>query len=233
MVWIGEYLNAFAFSGLPTQGAEAFSIQMEAGVCPWNPRHWLLEIVWLERENPAEGRAGEALDLQGEIKFNPHHIQTFRPLTLVYLRSSRSSTDGPREPAYRMALYELVPQLPSEQSPEAAKDTQYPASFAPSQDTPPWARLTILDRQAPRQVQRHSFLLRPQDIVVSQNSENFRWATAVAGFGLLLQQSPYRGDLTFDQVLEWAESARGKDLSGKRSEFIHLVKMARELVKDR
>jgi Ca-activated chloride channel family protein len=57
-------------------------------------------------------------------------------------------------------------------------------------------------------------------------SEDFRFAAAVAGFGLLLRDSQYKGDLTWGAVLELAAASRGADESGYRAEFIELVKRA-------
>jgi Ca-activated chloride channel family protein len=55
-------------------------------------------------------------------------------------------------------------------------------------------------------------------------SDNFKWAAAVAGFGMLLTDSPYVNDWNFDAVLSLAENARGNDREGYRSEFINMVK---------
>jgi Ca-activated chloride channel family protein len=57
-------------------------------------------------------------------------------------------------------------------------------------------------------------------------SEDFRFAAAVAGFGLLLRDSQYKGDLTWGAVLELAAASRGADESGYRTEFVELVKRA-------
>ncbi len=50
------------------------------------------------------------------------------------------------------------------------------------------------------------------------------FAAAVASFGMLLRDSPYKGKATFDQALSLAESGRGADESGDRGELISLVK---------
>jgi Ca-activated chloride channel family protein len=60
----------------------------------------------------------------------------------------------------------------------------------------------------------------------AQASEDFRFASAVAGFGLLLRGSQFKGDLTWAAVLELAQASRGADEGGYRAEFIELVKKA-------
>ncbi|MGH7136236.1 MAG: YfbK domain-containing protein [Pirellulales bacterium] len=62
-----------------------------------------------------------------------------------------------------------------------------------------------------------------------QASEDFQFAAAVAGFGLVLRDSRYKGDLTFRAVIELAQASRGADASGYRAEMIELVKKAQSL----
>lgn len=61
-------------------------------------------------------------------------------------------------------------------------------------------------------------------------TEDYRFATAVAAFGLMLRDSRYQGDLTWDAVRELAEASRGDDEQGYRREMIELVKKAQLLV---
>jgi Ca-activated chloride channel family protein len=55
-------------------------------------------------------------------------------------------------------------------------------------------------------------------------SDNFRWSAAVASFGMLLRESEYAGDFTYDRTIVLAEGARGGDPDGYRTEFINMVK---------
>ena len=59
---------------------------------------------------------------------------------------------------------------------------------------------------------------------VAEPSPDFRFAAAVAAFGMVLRDSPYKGKATLDQALSLAESGRGADESGDRGEFISLVR---------
>jgi Ca-activated chloride channel family protein len=60
-------------------------------------------------------------------------------------------------------------------------------------------------------------------------STDFRFATAVAEFGMLLCDSQFMGDSSYRSLLELAESAKGTDAEGYRSEFLTLVKTAQRL----
>ena len=63
----------------------------------------------------------------------------------------------------------------------------------------------------------------------SAASQDFQFAAAVAGFGLLLRDSQYKGNLTYGAVMEVAQSAIGEDKPGYRAEFLELVRKAKEL----
>ncbi len=60
-------------------------------------------------------------------------------------------------------------------------------------------------------------------------STDFRFAAAVAGFGMLLRDSEHAGDLTLNDVVRLAENGKGDDPRGYRGEFIRLVEAARDL----
>jgi Ca-activated chloride channel homolog len=64
-------------------------------------------------------------------------------------------------------------------------------------------------------------------------SENFRFASAVAAFGMLLRDSKYKADASYNKVLELARASTGADQQGYRSEFIQLVETARMLSSQR
>ncbi len=57
-------------------------------------------------------------------------------------------------------------------------------------------------------------------------SPDFKFATAVAGFGLALRDSPHKGRLTLAQVAEWGRAGLGQDAGGYRAEFLSLVDAA-------
>jgi Ca-activated chloride channel family protein len=60
-------------------------------------------------------------------------------------------------------------------------------------------------------------------------STDFKFAAAVAGFGMMLRESPNKGATTYDSLLGWAEDGLGKDDNGYRHEFIELVNKARTM----
>lgn len=60
-------------------------------------------------------------------------------------------------------------------------------------------------------------------------SEDFKFAAAVAAFGMVLRDSPHRGSATLADVAAWAEAGASADPGGYRAEFVGLVKKAAAL----
>ena len=58
-------------------------------------------------------------------------------------------------------------------------------------------------------------------------SNNFKFSAAVAGFGMLIRESEFKGDMLFDKVIDLANVSKGEDKNGYRAEFIRLVDAAK------
>ncbi|MEA2569445.1 MAG: Ca-activated chloride channel [Acidobacteriota bacterium] len=60
-------------------------------------------------------------------------------------------------------------------------------------------------------------------------SDNLRFAAAVAEFGMLLRDSKYKGDASYDAVRQLALKSAGRDEEGYRRDFVKLVDQASRL----
>ena len=54
-------------------------------------------------------------------------------------------------------------------------------------------------------------------------SEDFKFATSVAAFGMILRDSPFKGSATLAEVAAWGRAGVGRDHGGYRNEFLGLV----------
>ncbi len=70
-----------------------------------------------------------------------------------------------------------------------------------------------------------------QTLSLSATSDNFRFAAAVAQFGMLLTDSEFKQQASFDKAWQLASNSLGKDKEGYRGEFLKLLKSAQTLVK--
>jgi Ca-activated chloride channel family protein len=73
------------------------------------------------------------------------------------------------------------------------------------------------------------FPVKDADRDLAQASADFKFAASVAGYGMLLRQSPHAGTLTWEKVLRLAEQGQGTDPDGYRAEFIDLARRAQAL----
>ena len=74
-----------------------------------------------------------------------------------------------------------------------------------------------------------SYVVRDSGQGFNQASADFRFASSVALFGMLLRQSPNTGRATLSDVIAYAAPTLGHDLTGERVEFLTLVRKAREI----
>jgi Ca-activated chloride channel family protein len=66
---------------------------------------------------------------------------------------------------------------------------------------------------------------------LAKTSNDFRWAAAVAGFGMMLREAKDRGNISWATVLSLAQGAKGSDAEGYRAQMIEMVKRASRLPK--
>lgn len=62
-----------------------------------------------------------------------------------------------------------------------------------------------------------------------QGSADFKFAASVAQFGLLLRDSKYKFNSSYEKVIETANRAKGKDSHGYRADFVDIVRNAKAL----
>ena len=65
------------------------------------------------------------------------------------------------------------------------------------------------------------------DARFSDASKDFKFATAVAAFGMLLRDSKFKGDTSYDAVLEIASEA--ESIGHYRREFLEVIRAAKKI----
>ena len=71
--------------------------------------------------------------------------------------------------------------------------------------------------------------VRDEGTTYSSATRDFKFAAAVASFGMILRESPHKGNATLDGVLELAREGLGEDPHGYRAEFLELAQQAKSL----
>ena len=71
-----------------------------------------------------------------------------------------------------------------------------------------------------------SMVIKDKATDLANSSDNFKFSAAVAEFGMLLRDSEFKSEASYDNVLKLANEAKGDDSEGYRAEFVQLVKKA-------
>jgi Ca-activated chloride channel homolog len=177
-----------------------------------------------------------AKDVKIQVEFNPARVASYRLVGYENRVLAAEDFNDDRKDAGEMgaghsvtALYEIVPVgVDSDDDGRPAVDPlKYQNGDRPriARDRPSGDWFTAKFRYKTPQGLRSRLLER---VVRSENrpSTDFRFATAVAAFGMVLRDSEYKGDLTYREVLALARAARGRDDEGYRSELVRMVETA-------
>lgn len=179
-----------------------------------------------------------AKDVKIQIEFNPLKVEGYRLIGYENRVLRHQDFNDDRKDAGDIgaghtvtALYEIVPAgqeiTSAEIDPLKYQIAQRPAEDASSQEL-----LTVKLRYKQPRAETSSLIEVPvldSDRKFEQASEDFRFAAAVASFGMLLRDSLYKGSSSFESVVETARNSFGKDPFGYRAEFVKLVKTAQAL----
>ncbi len=182
-----------------------------------------------------------AKDVKIQIEFNPAQVRAYRLIGYENRLLAKEDFNNDKKDAGEIgaghtvtALYEIVPigqPIPTEGNVDALK-YQTPAATTPAAAESHELLTLKLRYKAPDgdTSQLVSVPVADAGKKFSQASPDFVWATAVAQFGMLLRDSSHKGNATMASVLEMAQSSRGADKQGYRTEFIELVNAAARLL---
>jgi Ca-activated chloride channel family protein len=179
-----------------------------------------------------------AKDVKIQVDFNPTHVGAYRLIgyenRMLRAEDFRDDTKDAGEIGAGhtvTALYQLVPAGLETQIPQA-EPSKYQKGGEPTEAAESDEVLTLrLRYKAPAAdaSEEVSFPVTDPQKSLEDASGDFKFAAAVAGFGMLLRDSQHKGAATYDLVVELAQAGKGEDPSWYRGEFIQLVKTAQAL----
>jgi Ca-activated chloride channel homolog len=132
------------------------------------------------------------------------------------------------------ALYEIVPAGSASEAPEGRR-LRYQETRRPTHKACDREILQVRLRYKQPDGERSALLertLERSETMFANASADFRFASSVAAFGMLLRQSPHAGNASYEAVQRWAKAAIGDDASGQRQEFLALAAQAARLTPD-
>ncbi|MEP7278515.1 MAG: von Willebrand factor type A domain-containing protein [Bacteroidota bacterium] len=181
-----------------------------------------------------------AKDVKLQVEFNPAKVQAYRLIGYENRLLNKEDFNNDKKDAGELgsghtvtALYEVIPAGVKNEFAEEVDPLKY------QRQSPPLAAagneiMNIRFRYKRPGGETSKLIVHPvQDnpFGYEATSANFRFAAAVASFGMLLRNSAFKQAASFDNTWQMASGALGKDEEGYRSEFLQLVKNAQSITR--
>jgi len=174
-----------------------------------------------------------AKDVKLQIEFNPSNVAEYRLIGYENRMLAKEDFNDDRKDAGEMgvshvvtALYEIVPFGKSSKNVDALKYQKEVKPLAPvlsDELVTVKLRYKEPDGDASKLM---THVVKRGSKSMENASDNLKWSSAMAQFGMLLKDSKYTGAATYASVISQAESAIGKDKEGYRRECVQLMKSA-------
>jgi len=179
-----------------------------------------------------------AKDVKIQVDFNPTRVGAYRLIGYENRMLRAEDFRDDRKDAGEIgaghtvtALYELAPPGEAGDVP-GVEPSKYQQPAQPSQSADSDEVFTVRIRyKEPDGDSSQELKLPVVDSIqeLSEASPDFKFAAAVAAFGMLLRDSQHKGNSSFDMVIQLASAGRGPDPHGYRSELLKLAEVARDL----
>jgi Ca-activated chloride channel family protein len=177
-----------------------------------------------------------AKDVKIQVEMNPARVEAYRLIGYENRLLAKEDFNDDQKDAGEIgaghrvtALYELVPEG-AEQDLSSVDELRYqrPVALQEAASSEELMAVKLRYKEPEGDTSRLlSFVLFDEE--ASRPSLDFQFASAVAAFGMVLRDSPFRGDADWDSVKKLARSGIGPDPNGYRREFVELVDLAREV----
>ncbi|MEO5958634.1 MAG: von Willebrand factor type A domain-containing protein [Opitutaceae bacterium] len=259
MVRIEELLNHFPYRyDDPRDKVDStFATTMEVADAPWAPTHRLVRIGVKARDSAGADRLAIAKDVKIEVEFNPAKVSSYRLIGFENPRLRKEDFNPDLIDHVQIsaghamtALYEVVP-VGADDARGAAKagdDSPYRRIAVVSSRLEMPSKNVVLDKELlvltvhytkpggliGFRSRKPTFSLIDSGRGFAEASADFKFAAAVAEFGMILRDSPHKGSGTIGNVLTWAAAGAtnaADDPRGYRSEFIQLAQRAQALMR--
>ncbi len=170
-----------------------------------------------------------ANDVKIQVEFNPAQIAEYRLIGYETRALNREDFNNDRVDAGEIgaghsvtAIYEITPV----DSPARLTDALRYETLAPAPKSAEYGFLR-LRYKAPGKDQ--SQLIETPILPGGEATADMQFATAIAGFGQLLQNSTYTGDWSYGDAIALANASRGDDPFGYRTQAVGLMRLAQSL----
>ena len=173
-----------------------------------------------------------AKDVKFQLEFNPNKVQAYRLIGYENRKLKARDFNDDKKDAGELgsghtvtALYELIPTDVKNSYIGVVDKLKYQKNQNTSSASSDELLTIKLRYKQPDATisQKIERAILDQSVPISQTSDNYRFAAAVAEFGLLLRNSKYQSQATYQQAISMAKQSKGKDSNGYRTELIKMM----------
>ncbi len=172
-----------------------------------------------------------AKDVKIQVEFNPGEVKKYRLIGYENRMLNKEDFNDDKKDAGEIgsghtvtAIYELVM---NDGKKKSQKDDDIdPLNYQESKIIESEDIMTLKIRYKEPNQKKSKLItskVTTEDLIKDEVSNNFTMAVAVAEFGMLLRDSEFKGESSYNHVLLWAKKSKGEDQFGYRNEFISLV----------
>lgn len=175
-----------------------------------------------------------AKDVKLQIEFNPTKVKAYRLIGYENRMLNTEDFKDDKKDAGELgaghtvtALYEIIPVGIEDEFTKESTTLKYQQTKPNVTAQVSGELATVKFRYKKPDADVSKEIVQPimdKQMVFLQTSENYRFANAVALFGMLLRESKYAGNGNLKMVSEMGSTALSKDPEGYRAEFLRLVK---------
>lgn len=177
-----------------------------------------------------------AKDVKAQIEFNPEQVQAYRLIGYENRLLNEEDFKDDKKDAGEMGaghtvtmLYEIIPTGVKSNFVRKTNDLKYQERTIDDSYEHELATIKFRYKQPEGSKSREMVhTIADKSTRWEHTSNNIRFATSVAMFGMLLTDSKFKGASSYNKVVSLAEISKGKDKDGYRSEFVRLVKSVDE-----
>ena len=175
-----------------------------------------------------------AKDVKIQIEFNPSKVQAYRLVGYENRLLKDEDFKDDKKDAGELGsghtvtvLYEIIPVGIESEFTKNIPDLKYQKPIIREDAAASNEIATVKMRYKKPDGHKSIELVKPivdNLISIEKASENLKFSSAVAMFGMLLKNSEFKGVSSYDKVVELADNARNFDKEGYKAEFVRLVK---------
>ncbi|MCP4151025.1 MAG: DUF3520 domain-containing protein [bacterium] len=173
-----------------------------------------------------------AKDVKIQVEFNPAHVKAYRLVGYENRVMANEDFADDKKDAGELgaghtvtALYEIIASGSSEKVRKTAELRYQQSRVRPGASESAELMTVKLRYKFPKESKSRLIEspLIDRTITLANTSNNFRFSSAVAGFGMLLKNSKYKGDINYSDMILLAKHSKGKDIEGYRTELVRMM----------